>query len=431
MRPRERFVAVACCVGALPLAGCHGGDDSAAATGDAGGDGGDGALPCTETGVSKGPWVLAVDETHAKIRWEACRAGTSPTLKLTLVAAGPAITVTASETPFVVTTTTSELNTAATPDYAGTWFMHEAALSGLSPASCYTYVLDADPTAKGRFCTARLPGDAIRFMAIGDTNPALGDTPHVLAHTLPKNPDFIVHGGDIQYYDSLVETWALWFRLMQPMLSQGAFFPAIGNHESETPTEFTEYTERFFGGAGFDGTESYFRFESGGVWFFSVDTEEPLALSTPEGQWLASSLADAATKPGYRFGIVYFHRPFVTCGDTGDNPVARAQFEPLFLQYRVPLVLQAHMHGYERFAFPGITYVTTAGGGGAIGNPSANTSRSYCNARVASGGFFHATIVDVAAEAAGAADGGGGSTLTGTVIDDQGAVRDTFQLAVP
>jgi hypothetical protein len=53
----------------------------------------------------------------------------------------------------------------------------------------------------GRFCTARAPGDAIRFLAIGDTNPSLGDnTTKVLLHTLPKNPDFVVHGGDIQYY---------------------------------------------------------------------------------------------------------------------------------------------------------------------------------------------------------------------------------------
>ncbi len=369
--------------------------------------------------------MLGVDATSARVRWEACRPGTSLTVSFSPEGGGPGQSVEATETVATTSVTTKSADPNFPADYAGTWYMHEAALTDLLPATCYAYQLAADDTATGRFCTARNLGEPFRFMAIGDTNPALGSTAHVLDNVLPMNPDFVVHGGDIQYYSSLLETWAIWFQLMAPMLRQGALFAAIGNHESETPTEFTEYTERFFGNAGFDGTEQYYRFESGGVWFFCLDTEEPLDLSTPQGAWLASSLADAAGKPGYRFGIVYFHRPFVTCGDTGDDPTARQEFEPLFEQFKVPLVLQAHMHGYERFVFPGITYVTTAGGGGTIGDPNANLQRSYCGQRVASGGFFHATVIDV-----GGGGDAGGAELSAKVVDDQGAVRDTFQLNV-
>jgi hypothetical protein len=400
---------------------------------------GDGAVPCGPTGVSKGPWSLAINDTTAKVRWEACRPGTDPTLAYVPETGGMEQQLAATETPAITTVTTkAPLDLTAPPDYAGTWYMHEAALTGLSPATCYTYRLLADQNAKGRFCTARNVGDAVRFMAIGDTNPALGNTAPVLTHTLPTNPDFILHGGDIQYYDSTLETWASWFPIMQPMLSQGGFFPAIGNHESETPTEFTEYTERFFGNAGFDGTEQYFRIESGGSWFFALDTELPLDLSSVQGSWLASSMADAAGKPGYRFGIVYFHKPFVTCGDTGDDPTARQEFEPLFIQNRIPLILQAHEHGYERFEFPNITYVTTGGGGGALGNIDANTQRAYCSSRVASGSFFHATIIQVDASSgdAGASDGSAEagspqSMLHATVIDGTGATRDSFDHPVP
>jgi hypothetical protein len=88
--------------------------------------------------------------------------------------------------------------------------------------------------------------------------------------------------------------------------------------------------------------------------------------------------------------------------------------------YKVPLVIQAHMHGYERFETAGLTLVTAAGGGGAIGNVNANTSRPYCNKRVASGGFFHGVVFDVTP-----------GQLSAKVIDDQGAVRDQFQHAVP
>jgi hypothetical protein len=387
-------------------------------------------IPCGASGVSKGPWSLHVDGSSAIVRWEACRQGASNGVSFAPETGGPPRGVDATESAFVVTkTTAAPLDPKATPDFAGTWYMHEASLTGLSPGTCYTYQLSADSALAGRLCTARAPGDPIRFMAIGDTNPALGHTAGTLKYALAKKPDFVIHGGDIQYYASTLETWALWFPIMNPMLRQGAFFPAIGNHELETPAEYAEYSTRFFGGAGFDGATEHYRFESGGVWFFSVDTQDPITLESPQGQWLTASLADAATKPGFRFSVVFFHKPLVTCGDTSDDPVARAQLEPIFIKNRVTLVLQAHMHGYERFTFPGITYVTTGGGGGIIVEPDKNLARDYCGSRVASGNYHHATVFDLAA--AGAASDAGAPSLHGTAIDEFGAVRDDFQITVP
>lgn len=388
----------------------------------------DAALPCGPLGVSKGPWVLGANLTGAKIRWEACRAGVAGGLALTPEpatpedAGGAAQHVTSVETPFTtVETYTAPLQPSAPPDYAGTFYMHEAGLTGLAPSTCYRYVLDADPAAKGRFCTARNPGDAIRFMAIGDTNPGLGDSAkNVLAHALPKNPDFIIHGGDLQYYASGLETWGLWFPIMQPMLSQGSFFPSIGNHEFEKADEHLEYDQRFFGGAGFDGNDDHYRFQSGGVWFFTVSTEVPVTPGSDQANWLEAEIADASHQPGFRFSVVYFHRPFATCGDTDDNPAARAYFEPIFAKYNVLLIVQAHMHGYERFELGQFTYVTAAGGGGSLGNVSANITRPECSSRKASGPFYHAVIFDVTA-----------GKLTGTAIDDKGAVRDSFEKVVP
>jgi len=415
---------------ALAPVGC--GSRGAQASGDDGGadDGGDGGIPCTGTGVSKGPWVTHVDGTTAQVRWEACRPGTPAGVAYAPEGGGAMAQATSTETPFTTTQTYRSLSAAATPDYAGTWYMHLAALTGLAPGTCYRYTLDADATATGRFCTARKPGDEVRFLAIGDTNPGLNDsTVNVLSHVLPKNPDFTVHGGDIEYYDSLVETYALWFRLMAPLLRQGAFFPAIGNHDGDTqsgepPVKYEQYTQRFFGGAGFDGTDAYYRFESGGVWFFALDTEQPIDPASVQVQWLANELANAASQPGYRFSIVYLHRPFWTCGDTGDDPADLQQMLPMLAQYKVPLILQAHMHGYERFETMNggstLTLVTAAGGGGIIGDVNQNTSRSYCSSRVASGAFFNGVLIDITA-----------GQLSGTTIDDQGKVRDQFTHAVP
>jgi hypothetical protein len=382
----------------------------------------DAAIPCDATGVTKGPWVLRVDGTSAVVRWEACRAGTPAGVSLLVGANGERLTVASVETPFQVTETNrAPLDPRVEPDFAGTYFMHEAKVTGLEPSHCYRYSLDADSKREGRVCTAKHPGENLRFLSIGDTNPGLGDsTMNVLRNTLVKVPDFIVHGGDIQYYDSTLETWASWFPVMQPMLSTGAFLPSVGNHESERPHEYEQYLERFFGGAGFGGTNAYYRFDSAGVAFFTLDTEESLDAGSEQAKWLEAQLADAAAQPGYRFSVVYFHRPWVTCGDSGDNAEARTRFEPIFAKYKVRLVIQAHMHGYERFELGDITYVTSAGGGGRLGNVDENITRPECSQRKASGPFFHAVIFDVIA-----------GKLSGTAIDDKGAVRDTFEKAVP
>jgi hypothetical protein len=364
-----------------------------------------------------------VNDTSAKIRWEACHSGTNGDFFFTPETGGAETKTSSTETSITITQTYRALGVGTPPDYAGVYYMHEVALTALSPATCYSYRLGADANAKGRFCTARKSGDPLRFMAIGDTNATLGDNAkNVLLHTLPKNPDFVLHGGDIQYYDSTIETWAAWFPIMEPMLLQGAFFAAIGNHEDEkqSPGELTTYSLRFFGGAGFDGSDTYYRFENAGIWFFSVNTELPIDAASEQARWLVQSLADASSKPGYRFSIVFMHRPLLTCGDTGDNVPAQQYFEAIFKQYKVPLVLQAHMHGYERFEYNGITYVTTAGGGGNINDVNMNASRAYCTSRVSSGPWYHAMIFDVAT-----------GMLSGTAIDADGTVRDTFAHAVP
>jgi len=376
-------------------------------------------LVCEGTGVSKTPWVVAIDETSAKIRWEACREGVAPELTWKAESGGEAKTAVANVAPFVVPVSFKiSLIPDGPHDWAGTYYMHEVALTGLEPSTCYTYELSADASAKGRFCTARKPGESFRFLVIGDTNPSLSPaTSQVLEQNLPANPDFAVHTGDLQYYDSFIETWASWWPGMKPLLAQGAFLPSVGNHEFEKPNEFELYYKRFFDGAGFDGTTRYYRFSTGGVWFFSVDTEQELGLDSPQGKWLTEGLAFARKQPGYRFSIVYLHRPWITCGDSGDDPERRETWEPVFIENDVKLVLFGHMHGYERFEVPGLTYVVSGGGGGLLSDVDENADKPFCEMRKASGRFYNATIVEV-----------GPSAIHGITKDHKGEVRDEFQI---
>jgi hypothetical protein len=434
-----RAVAVGLAIALLGLGAACGSDESD--SGGASGSGGNGAVDaggdaeidagpiCPTNGISKGPWSLRVDQSSAVVRWEACRAGALGDLTADDQKGGGTLNFTSTQTPFVVNNTyKAVLNPTVPADEAGTYYMHEVKLSGLSPATCYRYSLGADTTLSGKLCTARASGESFQFLALADTNPGLGtSTREMLSLIDPESYDFTVHGGDVQYYASGLETWASWFPSMAPMLRHGAFLPSIGNHESEKDDEYDQYYLRFFGAAGFDGTDAYYRFESGGVWFFSLDTESELGAGSAQLAWLQAELADAASKPGYRFSVLYFHRPMLTCGDTSQSDTARSLIEPMMDQYRVELVLQGHMHGYERFESPRlsnanetVTYLTIGGGGGALGNIDQNSARPTCALRVASGAFYHVALIEV-----------GPTTLSGKILDPTGMLKDSFQKTVP
>jgi hypothetical protein len=400
------------------------------------------APPCPTT-LTKGPWVERVDDTHATVIWESSTNGCVEVTTRPEVAGTPGrVDERAAER--VDRGAAMETHVVADwgpmfglkqPDLAGTYYRNEVALSGLSPATCYqTRVRGSGQTPTtsgiqtGRFCTARPAGATFSFLAIGDTNPILGHTLPVLNHVLPRSPDFTLHLGDMQYYSSAAETYAYWFAAMAPLLRSGGLFPAIGNHENEDEpallgAEFDDYYLRLFSPPSVDGQPLWYQWENGGVAFFSLDTEEALDAASPQVTWLASALEQAKARPGWRFSIVYFHRPLYTLGDATPLLDARQVLEPLFLQHGVPLVLQAHMHGYERFETPsGLTYVTCAGGGGIIGNPSMNVATYPADAplRKVVSDHFHACLYNVAP-----------GHLTSTVIDEAGATIDSFDKAVP
>ena len=385
----------------------------------------------TASAVSKGPWVERVDDTHATILWESTTQG----------AVEAAVTVEGQKNERLIAGVPVETHVVASwgsnlglkqPDLPGTYYRNEVAVDGLMPDTCYTWrvrssgassVQSGDQT--GRFCTARPAGKDFTFHAIGDTNPILGHTLPTLMHTLAAKPDFTLHLGDMQYYSSVAETWVYWFGAMAPLLRAGALFPTVGNHENENDgTEYDDYYGRLFVPASTDSTLSkWYSIESGGVWFFAIDTEESLDAGSEQNSWLGQALASAMAQPGFRFSVVFMHRPLYTLGDTAPELTSRHVLEPIFMATGVKLVLAGHMHGYERFEPPsGITYITCAGGGGTIGDPSANVAAYPDDApyRLAVSDHYSACLYSVTA-----------GQISSTVIDEFGATIDSWNKQVP
>jgi hypothetical protein len=262
------------------------------------------------------------------------------------------------------------------------------------------------------------------FLALGDTNVSHGKTTGLLralldGKTFGARPDFTLHLGDMQYYDQTVESYASWFPAMAPLLEAGALAPAVGNHELELPHEFEDYYLRLFGGAGLDGTEEHYRFQSGGVWFFSLDTEHDLAPGSPQGRWLEAQLADAASRPGHRASVVYFHKPWITLSTYPNAPELRRHYVDAFRRHRVRLVLQGHVHGYERFEEGGVTYVVSGGGGAALHDldVTVSTRPEEAKARRARASRHHGTLVHVLED-----------KLETRAVTSDGSVFDSFSI---
>lgn len=435
------------------LAGC-GGDDGADASLDAAGevdasdvdagqDAGDvdAARPIDAAVIDdrpwKGPFTLGVETDRVIVRWES-RIAPREAAVFSIDGTGTRTRVEGtSRATEVLLEYGRTLSIIREPDEPGTFFVNEVELTGLTPGTCYTYELANYADATGRVCTLRESDDTStqHIYAIGDTSPAAMGTLRLLEQIDPRETDFTIHVGDLQYYSTILESQQSWFRLMQPLLRANAFMPCLGNHESELPHELEDIYLRLFDHPSRDGTTLWYHYTSGGVHYFSLSSEHDITEGSEQHAWFVAKLAEVEATTDYRFSVVYLHRPIYSVGDYGINDTLRTTLEPIFRAHRVPLVLAGHMHGYERFEVPtpsgplgGITYVTTGAGGFRI--TEAEIDQNVANhpddarLRMASGNFLQAMLIDIEREA-------DGDHIRGRTLDDLGMMRDTFDTRVP
>jgi hypothetical protein len=333
---------------------------------------------CAGEPATKGPWVTRMGPQEATVFWESRSGGCAEVAVRPEESAGdggePAERLVEGEAhPSEVTAGYGPEVNFRPADETGTFYLHQVRVTELAEGACYRYRTSAAEPAEGRFCTARAPGQPIRFVALGDTSTRWGQAAQVVEQAISPPPDFVVHLGDLQYYSAILESWQSWFPVMAPLLRSAAFLPSVGNHEFEIPDEFPNYYARFFAEPG-EGTTRWYTFSSGGVHFFSLDSESPMSPGSPQHTWLAEALARARATAGWRTSMAYFHKPAYSLGKHGPQLDLRAALTPLFAEHGVSLVLTAHVHGYERFEADGITWLVSGGGGAPLYDLNARVS---------------------------------------------------------
>jgi len=214
----------------------------------------------------------------------------------------------------------------------------------------------------------------VRFAVIGDYgNDSLEELGvSNLVHSW--GPDFVVTCGDNNYSTGSAQTidpnigkyYHDFIYNYQGGYGQGSptlrFLPALGNHDwgnaSNNPTGADPYLAFFT----LPGNERYYRWRSGVVEFFILDSDlnEPSGTSygSVQGAWCEAALRSSTAK----WRIVVFHHAAYSSGQHQSTLYMRWPFQA----WGATAVLQGHDHDYERLKVGGIPYFVNGIGGASL-----------------------------------------------------------------
>ncbi|KAL3660848.1 hypothetical protein V7S43_014250 [Phytophthora oleae] len=311
-------------------------------------------------------------------------------------------------------------------------YSYHAVVTGLKPNKEYFYKVGSSSKANyqsplSSFTTARKNnGDQNPFTVAVYGDLGVDDNSVVTnkyVNSLVDQVAFVYHLGDVSYADTdfltaknafgfyYEEFYNKFMNSMTNVMRQKPYMVLVGNHEAEchSPTCLLSSDKKDQLG-NYSAFNSRFRMpspESGGVlnmWYsyeyatahfttISSETDYPNSPSNAyhtnrvyggfgdQLQWLEADLKAAdANREQVPWVIVGMHRPMYTlrsCGADGvpnnDYEALNVQeaFEELFIRYKVDLVLQGHVHAYERH-FP-------TRNGSAVMEGVSNDTKTYKN----------------------------------------------------
>jgi predicted phosphodiesterase len=188
-----------------------------------------------------------------------------------------------------------------------------------------------------------------KVLAASDTHiVAAGDwgcssnTEKTVNNAKSMNPQLLLALGDYSYE----KTSTCWLDLIKPVDSITKI--NFGNHDDDKDSLVNSYLTHF------GLSKPYYSFDIHNVHVLTMATEEKFGTDSEQYSFVVNDLRKAANNPDIKWIIVTMHYPFYsspnTCkeSDCAGNKESRELFHPLFDKYGVDLVLQGHVHNYER-----------------------------------------------------------------------------------
>ena len=181
----------------------------------------------------------------------------------------------------------------------------------------------------------------LNFFAAGDWG-CTGNTQKTVDIVKNGDPDILLALGDYSY----TSTPDCWFDVVKPIDSITRI--NIGNHDDESPALLAAYLNHF------GLNKPYYAYDVKNVHILTMNTEDEIKVGGEQYNFVSSDLQKASANPNIKWIIVNMHFPLYvspnTCGDpacAGDGNL-RDAYHPLFDKYGVDLVLQGHVHNYQR-----------------------------------------------------------------------------------
>lgn len=196
--------------------------------------------------------------------------------------------------------------------------------------------------------TSKVTHDKFNFAAAGDWG-CKAATQRTVNNIMNINPKIVLGLGDFSYENDT----GCWFKIMSPLLNKTKI--VIGEHDFDpsNKTRLQDYVNKF------NLTNPYYSFNYKNVHFLAISSVIPfsnqslqyklLRDESQQEQFVSNDLYYASQNKSINWIVVYVYEPMYTSPTLHpSNKVMRDMYHPLFDQYGVDLVLQAHNHNYQR-----------------------------------------------------------------------------------
>ena len=235
------------------------------------------------------------------------------------------------------------------------------------------YATGSKVSAPAVTLTLPMKSGSTRFAVIGDTGTGSKqqrDIADMMMRYRTAFPfEFVLMLGDNMYGGESAKDFELKFSdPYKQLLAQNVkFYATLGNHDLALQTNYVNFN--------MNGKE-YYRFKKGNVAFYSLNSNY---MDKKQVQWLQDELA----KDTSDWKVAFMHHPpYSSGGKHGSDNQLREVVEPIFVKYRVNVVLTGHDHFYERIKpQKGIQYFVSGAGGklrsGDIKDSSVLTAKGF------------------------------------------------------
>jgi calcineurin-like phosphoesterase family protein len=175
------------------------------------------------------------------------------------------------------------------------------------------------------------------FAAVGDWS-CNEEAVTTASNILARDPDIILGLGDYSYQDNM-KCWKDIVEGIDPQKLKIAF----GNHEFESQSlakQYMDYTNL---------DQQYYSFNHDNVHFISMSTEAPYEEGSKQFKFVHDDLIKTKGDSSIDWIIVYFHQAMYTAESKHEGLESfRDIYHSLFEEFGVDLVLQGHLHNYQR-----------------------------------------------------------------------------------